>query len=165
MKKIVIVAFFVLILPAASFANDKMVYGIADNMITLVEGTISCTAPGGLCTEADAIALKADAGKGLRDIMGLIMSGNLSGMKLSTDQTLYLSSRLEALKSQFVHIGMFETACNLGFVLLNYGVFLIGAGLFYLLPLPPVGIVGLLGGIVLVPVSCLVLLTCLFWWL
>ena len=164
MKKGMLFILFILLLPEISFARGNTLYEIAENTITLAEKTITCTAPGGLCSEADAIFLKAEAENGLRDFVGLVKSGNLRSMKLSNENIRRLTSRLESLQSQLVHVGMFETACNYGFVLLNNSVFLIKAGMFYLI-IPPMGILFLVLGILGIPVACLVLLSCFFWWL
>lgn len=165
MNKAMFFACFILLLPNSSIAGENMLPDIAENMFILVEATISCAAQEGSCTESDAVALQSNAVNGLWDILGLLRPGKLRSMKLSGDHVEALCSRVEALKSQLVHIGMFETACNFGFALLDNSVFLIKAGFFYLLPVPPMGLMFILLGLLGIPASCLVLLSCLFGWL
>lgn len=167
MKKSILVAFLILLLPAASFAQEKMLYDIAEDTITLAEATINCAAPEGSCTESDGIALKADAKNSLRDIWGLMCSGDLRSMKFSAEQILYLSSRLESLASRLVHAEMFETACNLG-PLFIYSAYM----LYVLLVSVSWGLLGFLLvlicivlSIVLSLIGSLLLLTCLFGWI
>lgn len=154
-----LIACFVVLLPAAALAGEKGLLDIAEDMITLAEATISCAAPEGLCTEADVSALKADAENGLRDIVAAVRAGNLKSMKFSPDHIVSLNSRLASLKSQLVHGTLLETACNFGIFLLGTAEQLIFSG-FYL-----GSFAYLLSGLALVPVACLVLLTCFFWWL
>jgi hypothetical protein len=179
MKKTILVAVFVLLLPGALCAREKVLYDIAEDMITLAEATIQCADPESSCAEADAIVLKTDAENGLRDIVKLVKSGNLASMQLSREQFLRLISRLESLNSQLAHIEMFDTACNAGIALISsapgiilLGYYKFGFGLWAITTLDLTGIVLILEGIMLmilgvlaIPTGCLLLLACLFWWL
>jgi hypothetical protein len=159
--------------PVSSFAGEKLLFDLAGDMVTLAEATISCASSHGACTEADAIALKADAENGLRDIAGVVRAGNLNSMQLSINQTVSLNSRLKLLKSRLAQSGLFQNTCNAGVILLAQSLSLMSSLvaeiIIAILLHTPVNlvyeIVLLVAGIALLPVACLVLLTCLFWWL
>jgi hypothetical protein len=174
MKKALLITWCILLLPAVSFAGEKTLVDIAEDMLTLAEATISCTTSGGTCTEADALALKADAVNGLQDIVGIVKAGNLSGAKLPLDHIQSLYARVSSLKLQLAESGLFQTTCNFGFYLLQlagglmfYGLFLIVANLQFPGSIIRWGIcvLSLASALGLVPIACLVLLTCYFWWL
>jgi hypothetical protein len=178
MKKAILCTCCILLLPVFSFAGEKMLLEIAGDMITLADATISCAASAGACTEADALALQADAENGLRDIAGVVKSGNLISTEFAPEHILLLYSKLQSLQSRLAQSGLFQNTCNFGIHFLSQSLSLIGYGLAYILIAivlhPPggqtvlgilLGILCIVTGIVLVPAACLVLLTCFFWWL
>lgn len=169
MNKATFAVFLVLLMPAVSSADEKTLYNISENMFTLAESTLSCAASGSECAEGDIISLRADAKNGLNELVRLVVLGNVHGLSLTVDQIRSLGSRAKMLQNQLVHIEMFEQSCNLGLYLLDRAPGLILYGIMDLFGIIDLGnmpgLAYIASGIALIPVSCLLLLSCLFWWL
>jgi hypothetical protein len=158
MKKILGVLLCLAFIPGAVLAQDTTLYDMSDNMLNLTEATLSCITAGHECSEAEALALKADAEQGVQDIVSLLISGNMSRMMLSGDQAVALQARLRGLESLLVHTsGFLQGACNVGIALFEKAIIFIFPN--------PYWVITIAMGIFYLPIGCLLMLTCPFWWL
>ena len=159
MRKIIFIVCCMVLFSSAARAQEKTLHEVSEIILSHVEGTMICVAAGKECSEAEVLGLKADAMDDVLDVVLLVKSGNMNRMRLTNDQVMGLAARLGLLQSQFAHIAMFDTVCNLGILLLDYGAGIIHMGLVYFFP--PL----ILLGLIMLPAGALLMLSCLFWWL
>ena len=164
MKKVIVIVCCGVLFSSAACAQEKTLHEISEIILTNAEATIQCVAAKNECSEGDVLALKAAAVDDMRDVVLLVTSGNMNRMRLTNDQVVALNARLGALKIQLAQVKLVEWMCNFGVLLVSSAQSSIGLGLFYL-PLLYISIPSLAIGLIMFPVGCLVMLSCLFWWL
>jgi len=186
MKKITFIFCVALLAQGTAFAQDKTLYEISRDSISLIEAYTSCANPDSACTEDDARAMQTAAKSSLADLKQLIASGNMQRMMLTADEARMASERINTVREQFVHIELFDAPCNQAmiivesFVRLVYGslmVFYLGVAYSVMLLNPVlqaavisaailfVIIPGVIIGTALILCSFVLLAPCLFWWL
>jgi hypothetical protein len=166
MKKTLWLIVCIAFLPAAALAQTTTLYDMSDSMLTLAEATLSCMAGQDACSEAEVMALQADARQGMRDLVWMLRSGNLSGLKLTGGQAAVLQERAAGLQDKMMHAsGLLQGVCNDGVSLVNTWVGMMAFIMYhpaYGVLLFPVLLV--LSLMLLVP-GVILMLTCPFWWL
>ncbi len=178
MKKMMLLFLCVLALPSASPAQEKTLYDISSDSITLLEAYAACAERDTTCTADVALSLQADAKKSLRDLVQLIRSGNLQAMHITADQAYGARGRVRAVQDRLAQVEVFEAQCNQAimlleqnmhkaFVIFGYMVLLIPNMIFSpeLFPQFLVCIPLLFFYMAAILGSFVFLAPCLFWWL
>ena len=188
MKKIIVMFFVALLMHGTACAQEKTLYEISLDTISLVEAYTACSEPDAACTKEDARAMLVTAKSSLADLRKLITSGNVQGMMITADEARIASERVKTVREQSVHTELFDAQCNQAIIFVDtlpnavYGplfilyyviaVYLSGSSLgmvlqtaiaisvllFVLIPLAIIGTALILASFVL-------LAPCLFWWL
>jgi hypothetical protein len=162
MKKTLWLILCIAFLPAAASAQTTTLYDMSDSVLTLAEATLSCMADKEACSEAEVMALQADARQGMRELVSLLGSGNLPGLKLTGSQAAVLQARTAGLQDKMMYVsGLLQGACNIGIFLFNWALSLMT---FIWVTLAFNALLWVIGLMLLVP-GAILLLTCPFWWL
>jgi hypothetical protein len=186
MKKITAMFFLALLMHGTACAQEKTLYEISRDTISLVEAYAACADPGAACTEDDARAMLAAAKSSLADLTQLMTSGTVKPMMITADEARSASERVKTVRQQSVHIELLDSQCNQAILIVNYLPNVVYGTLYafyYALgtALSSVGVVlqtaimlsalllviipGAIIGTAFILASFVLLAPCLFWWL
>jgi hypothetical protein len=133
MKKLLLFAFVLLMLPAVTCAQEeKTLYDISHEALITIEAYCACAKDTAACDQNDARALKSDAAGSLRDIVLLVGSGRFEHCRLTSQQSRVLGDRIHTVRESLVHISLLDGVCNRGIIIMDNALNTISASLYIL---------------------------------
>ena len=175
MKIMALTIFFGLCFHGTVCAQEKTLYDINQETLTLTESFLFCAENKGACSEDDVLALKADAVNGMHDLVRFAKTGSWGSLAITQQQARVLYARAIDLKKRLAHIEAFDGVCNIAIAFFQLSIWAF-IGFLYAIGYFLIQLFGLFVVIIqvlavfmiaplLIMLGIVLSLPCLFWWL
>ncbi len=178
MKLVSLMLCFVLLGPAAAYAQEKTLVAISQDMFAVVEAYAACADNETICTADDVQELQSAAAHSLGDLARLLRSGRLQSLHITAGQALLLSQRARALRNRLQGLPRLDAMCNGAILAFADAVFFLNQVFYYGLAGLVINfgtlwwfvVVAALPILFVFALACvlsafLLMAPCLFWWL